>query len=305
MSAAYYIPNIYTKCVADFTFLNNSKSHIWVVAAPRRANRPNEAEKHLTECPFCDGGEAEHQLVYQIGEKDDWLVRVVYNKYPFATVHEVVIHGQDHLKSFAELSAPHLEALFHAFQHRYNEHAYRGQVIIFHNHGALAGESLPHPHSQIAVIPERVHIDAPELRSVLPQESVYRFEQELFTLLAPKISQWPDEVWIVPKTKGKTFGQMTDAERKELSYLMKQLILIFDHRYNRDFPFNFYIYPGEHWYLRLIPRIKSLGGFELATGVYVNTQKPEETMTFIRKHLHTPNLEKILQEDQAEYHRTM
>lgn len=307
--------------MADFTYLNNPRSHIWVIAAPRRAHRPNEAEKHLTSCPFCPGGVAEKQEVYRINKSEtspndqkqnssglknsDWQVLVAYNKYPFASIHEVVIHGKDHLKSFAELPALHVDAIFQAFQHRYNEYSHRGQVVIFHNHGALAGESLPHPHTQIAVIPEKVRIDAPILSSILPAEKDYRMESESFFLVTPKISQWPDEVWLAPKIKNKTFGQITDRERGELSYLIKQLVIIFDHRYNKDFPFNFYIYPGENWYLRLMPRIKSIGGFELATGIYVNTQDPLETMQFIREHLHKPNLEKILTFHQAEYHRSV
>jgi len=301
--------------VADFQFLHNPVSRIWVIAAPRRAHRPNEAEKHLNTCPFCPGGKALAEEVFRIksaaqGEnapdaEQDWQVLVVYNKFPFAPIHEVVIHSQDHLKSFVGLAPDHVGALFKAYQHRYNEHSHRGQVVIFHNHGAVAGESLPHPHTQIAVVPQKVCVDAPELRSVLPQGDEYVYELEQFFIITPKISQWPDEVWIAPKTKGKSFGQVTDSERSELAYIMRQLVLLFDHRYNRDFPFNFYIYPGESWYLRLIPRIKPLGGFELATGISVNTQRPEETMAFIKQHLHEPDLEKILSDYQAEYKRTV
>lgn len=295
--------------MADFQFLHNPLSRTWVISAPRRATRPDEAKKHLRTCPFCPGGEADKQEVYIIDTARENLVdgpvRVVYNKFPFAQIHEVVIHSSDHLKSFTELPLNHVSAVFQAFQHRYNEHARRGQVVIFHNHGIEAGESLPHPHTQIAVIPEKIHIDAPELRSVLPQEKKYREETDGFLLLTPIVSQFPDEVWIVPKTKGKTFGQITEKECVELSYLVKQLVLIFDHRYNRDFPFNFYIYPGENWYFRLIPRVKSIGGFELATGIFVNTQKPEETMEFIKEHLHKPNLEKILKDQQAGYEKSV
>lgn len=340
--------------VADFTFLHNPISHIWVISAPRRAKRPNEAERHLTTCPFCSGGAAEAQEVYRISKSEilnklsedgkqttedrtqmtedreqkdgsqksqssvfrdsssvvrhlssDWSVLVVYNTFPFSPIHEVVIHSPDHLASFAELPLEHVDAIFQAYQHRYNEHSHKGQVIIFNNHGISAGESLPHPHTQIAVVPFKVRIDAPELRSVVPQTGELREETESFVLMTPDVSQWPDEVWIAPKEKGKTFGQITDVQRRELAYLVKQLVYIYDHRYNKDFPFNFYIYPGEHWYLRLIPRIKSIGGFELATGIFVNTQSPEETMSFIREHLKEPNLEKILKDQKAEYHRSV
>jgi len=43
-----------------------------------------------------------------------------------------------------------------------------------------------------------------------------------------------------------------------------------------DFPFNFYIYPGGDWYLRLIPRVKTPGGFEIGTGILVNTTDPKQ-----------------------------
>ena len=75
-----------------------------------------------------------------------------------------------------------------------------------------------------------------------------------------------------------------------------------DIRHGHEFSFNFYIYPGKEWYLRLIPREKILGGFELGTGVIVNTQDPAETFNFIKEHFNEPDVEKI-RENRAEYHR--
>lgn len=83
------------------------------------------------------------------------------------------------------------------------------------------------------------------------------------------------------------------------------MIQIFDLRHGHEFPFNFYIYPGNDWYLRLIPRVKTLGGFELGTNVFINTQDPKETMAFIKEHFESPNVEKIKGEHQAEYRKAV
>jgi len=48
-----------------------------------------------------------------------------------------------------------------------------------------------------------------------------------------------------------------------------------------------------------------LGGFEIGTGIFVNTQDPRETMAFIKEHLQAPNIEKIKKEHQAEYGRSV
>ena len=40
------------------------------------------------------------------------------------------------------------------------------------------------------------------------------------------------------------------------------------------FSYNFYIYPKENWYLRIIPRFIYRAGFELGTGLSVNIVDP-------------------------------
>ena len=118
-------------------------------------------------------------------------------------------------------------------------------------------------------------------------------ETEHFYLFCPKTSEWPDEVWVAPKKRGNLFGQITDVEISDLAQTLSRLIQILDLRHGHEFSFNFYIYPGNDWYLRLIPRIKILGGFEIGTGIFVNTQDSKETMAFIKEHLQTPDIEKI------------
>jgi UDPglucose--hexose-1-phosphate uridylyltransferase len=228
-----------------------------------------------------------------------WLVRVFANKYPFAPVHEVIVHSPDHHKSFGELPIEQIERILQTYRSRYITHKEKGQVYIFTNTGELAGESMPHPHSQLVVIPADVSIEHAEYQISDPMF----LDAGLFRLGCPDVSQWPDEVWFVPKETGKTFGEIADSEIASLAQGMDKLVKIYSHRYGHEFPCNFYIRPGLDWYLRLIPRVKSLGGFEIGTGVYVNTQDPKETVAFLKEHWENPDFEKIKRNHTADYHR--
>ena len=285
--------------MADFKFLKDKWGR-WVVSAPKRAKRPNEAKGDEPLCPFCPGNESNEEEVYRVGGADsDWKVWVVKNKYPFAEVHEIVVHSPDHHKNFDELPLPQNELILQTFRKRFNEYKGKGQVYIFHNKGDKSGESLTHPHSQIAVIPKRVKLEIPPLDR---SDNTGLFDAGLFDIFCPKTSRWPDEVWIAPKKKGALFGEITDEEIRVFAKLLYRLIQIMDIRHGHEFSFNFYIYPLKDWYLRLIPREKILGAFELGTGIVINTQDPSETFRFINDHFNEPNIEKI-RENRAEYHR--
>ncbi len=274
----------------DFKFLKNPLTHNWVVLAPRRASRPDEAKGSVYFCPFCpENGNG--QEVYRVGGEagdNNWQVLVVPNKFPFAPIHEIIIHSPQHEENLEDLPNDHIELIFKTFRQRFQTHKAQGQVYIFHNRGEKAGESIPHAHTQLTVIPHEVRLDIPrlavghELEEVAKDQIVH--DTEHFQLFCPKSSQWPDEVWIHPKKDSNYFSGATDEQLMDLAVLLKRLIKIFSLRHGNEFPYNFYIYPGKDWYLRLIPRDKGLGGFEIGTGVYVNTQDPIETIEFIKKH---------------------
>ncbi len=298
--------------MADFEFLQNPLSKKWVVLAPRRAKRPDVAKGFEPVCPFCLGREKDEPEIYRIGGgvgDNNWQIRVLPNKFPFASIHEIIIHSPDHHKNFDELPQLQVELILQTYRQRYLTHQKKGQVYIFHNRGEAGGESLPHPHTQLAVVPFDIKMDIPRLdpsasAGIGPlNQTQTHVQTQHFYLFCPKTSQWPDEVWIAPKKRGRAFGEITDEEIVDLAKTLQRLVQIFDLRHGHEFPFNFYIYPGGDWYLRLIPRVKTLGGFEIGTGVFVNTQDPGETIAFIKEHFEHPDIEKIKKEHQAEYER--
>lgn len=299
--------------MSDFQFLQNPISEKWVILSPRRAKRPDVANGIEPICPFCPGKESEEKAVYEVknnagsprGEAG-WQIRVLNNKFPFAPIHEVIIHSPDHHRNFGDLSLPQTELILKTYRQRYNTHEKKGQIYIYHNRQKAGGESLPHPHTQLTVVPFEVDLDIPRLATptemeVAAKDQVFK-ETNYFVIFCPKTSQWPDEVWVAPKERGNAFGSIKDPQISDLAFTLSRLIQIFDLRHGLEFPYNFYIYPGGDWYLRIIPRIKVLGGFELGTGIFVNTQDPKETIEFIKEHFENPNEEKIKTIHRANYH---
>lgn len=263
----------------------------WVTVSPQRIGRPEDNGEHKKKkvCPFCEGHEKEtppEVLRLGGGEKDSpgWKVRIVPNKYSITDIHEVVIHSPFHEKDIAMLTSNHVELIFHAYRERYNFYRKKGQVLIFCNHGEIAGASLNHPHSQIVVIPPQINLET------LGREPLTNIvsSSKRFTVYCPDFSQWPYEVWIAPKKNDTVFGDIADDEIDELVGLIqgmvKRLIHIYDeHKVSTNhFGYNFYIYHKENWYIRIIPRFVNRAGFELGTGLYVNIVDPVEAALELR-----------------------
>lgn len=301
--------------MSDFHFRKNPVSKQWVISAPRRSHRPNSEKSRLKQttaargkkpCPFCPANIIQSEILYQVPQDagEDWKVIVIPNKYPFAPHHELIINTPDHTASFATLPTEQIALALRVYKQRFNEHHYQGQVYIFHNDGEKAGASLVHSHTQLVVIPEKVFLDIPLLKTV-GQDIKTGLQTEHFVMVCPTTSQWPDEVWVAPKQQHRLFGEVTDAELDDLSIILSSLTKIYTARYHDHFPFNFYISPDTDWYLRLVPRVKTWGGFEVGTNVGVNTQDPKETMAFIKEQFHRRDIEMIREKHKASYHRTV
>jgi UDPglucose--hexose-1-phosphate uridylyltransferase len=289
----------------DFKFINIPSLDNWVISAPKRAKRHYvQGKKPIYHCPFDPGREKNDPEVFRIGGEDgdkNWSVRVIENKFPFAPIHEVVIHSPQHVDSLAKLPVEQVKLIIEAFVNRFNTHSREGTVVIFSNAGHDSGESIGHSHSQIAVVPHEVPVVVPSLEEYLDYKREF-FKVGDLELVSPPYSQWPDEVWLVPSERGKMFGEITYEEMENLAYVLRRLITIFELRHGEEFPYNFYIYPRRDWYLRIMPRAKIAGGFEMATGIFVNTQDPEDTMNFIKKHFAELDEEKI-KKHKAEYRK--
>lgn len=268
-------------------FVPDIKTQRWVVVAPGRLARPDDIGKMgANVCPFCEGNESlTPPELYRDGTGEPntkgWNIRVVPNKFPITDYHEVFVHSPDHIRDIEELPFEQVRKLIATYKERFVFHMNHGQVLIFCNHGQHAGASNPHPHSQLVVLPKQINLDA------LSREPITNIVSsgKLLTSYCPDFSQWPYEVWISPKTSGFTFGQITDEEVIELAQTLQWTIQQLKARHQtdpklqslgEDFNYNFYIYHGLDWYVRIIPRFIHRAGFELGTGLQVNIKDPVE-----------------------------
>lgn len=271
-------------------------SHRWVIIASSRLSRPEEShttskqkKKKKPPCVFCEHNEnISPTEVYRIGKgkanEPGWKVRVISNKYPITDYHEIVIHSPDHEKNIEDLTKLQVNNILLAYRERFRFYRKVGQVLIFCNNGEQAGASIQHSHSQLVVIPSQINLDT------LAKEPISNVVSDTpnFISYCPDFSQWPYEVWITPKDSSGKFADLTDVQVEEmagvLQRLIKQLKKIYaDHKIsNIPFAYNFYIYPGHSWYLRIIPRFVYRAGFELGTGLNVNIVDPSEAALELR-----------------------
>lgn len=268
-------------------------SRRWVIISGHRVNRPEDnfkKTKKTGNCVFCyDNEKLTPNETYRIGkgekDKPGWDVRVFPNKYPITDIHEVIIHSPEHERDIDVLPIPQVAKLIKTYKERYNFYKNRGQVLIFCNHGEHSGASLVHPHSQLVVIPSQINLDT------LTREPLNNIVETntYFYVYCPDFSQWPYEVWIVPKKEGMLFGDINDNEIIDLATLtqkiMKSLKKIAEKQKLTEvtFGYNYYIYPKENWYLRIIPRLVHRAGFELGTGLSVNVVDPSMAAEELKK----------------------
>ncbi len=277
-------------------YVPDAKTKRWVVIAPHRTDRPHSAKSSVdTVCPFCVGNEHETPPeVYRVGaggaNTPGWQVRVVPNKYTITDIHEVIIHSPDHTKNIEALPLEQVNRILLAYRDRYRAHEQDGQVLIFCNQGLRAGASLTHPHSQLVVVPNQITLDAVEREAFtnLVEDSGF------FTTYCPDFSQWPYEVWIAPKEEGSLFGDINERQALGLAGILQRTLAglkeiaatgAMPHQAGEDFVYNYYIYHGQSWFIRIIPRFIHRAGFELGTGLNVNSVDPVHAAEEVKKYL--------------------
>jgi UDPglucose--hexose-1-phosphate uridylyltransferase len=270
-----------------------TKTH-WMVSNPDRLVRTGMNGKPFR-CPFCSGNEADTPPeVYRVGEgevnKPGWKIRVIPNLFPITDIHEVIIHSPGHDKNVEDLSPDQIEDIIKTYINRFNFLKDKGKIFIFSNQGLISGASLVHSHSQISVIPNDIPTDT------LSAQPVVNIVEQIgeFVSYCPDYSEWAYETWIVKdqrsNIKDQKFEEMGEIEIQNLAKILQSSLIklkkIHDanpHYSKKIFGYNFYIYPYENWYLRIIPRFMERAGFELSTGIMVNSVEAKKSAEELKK----------------------
>lgn len=260
---------------------DTSKSH-WMVSNPARTTRTGMDGKPFR-CPFCSGNESDTPPeVYRIGDgeanKLGWRIRVFPNLFPITEIHEVVVHSPDHEKNIEDFPIEHVENIIKTYLNRFNFLKPKGKVYIFHNYSLISGASLVHPHSQITVVPDEIPTNT------IPVQTVSNIieQNDNFVAYCPEYSEWSYEVWIKALGQSK-FDDIKEPEIKDLADILQRMIKklkkIHDsnsHYSKKQFGYNYYFQPYGDWYLRVIPRFMERAGFELSTGIMVNSTEAKK-----------------------------
>ncbi len=314
----------------------------WVIVATERARRPEEMAvkrerkplpPHVATCPFCPGNE---QLtppeVMRIGNGAGWRVRVVPNKFAALSrdsdlqrtfrrsrrsmhgfgIHDVIVETPDHSLTTALLPDEHVGEILRCYKQRFDELSVDpriAHVTIFKNHGADAGTSLEHPHSQLIatpVISSQVrarmyealrHFDefgecmfCSALEEDLEEKSRLVLTSDHFIVVEPFASASPFSTYIYPRRHMASFGYISEPEIADLARVLRTVLAkLYVGLKNPDFNYSIRTAPAEcagvtyyHWYVSIIPRLTRVAGFELGSGMFINTVLPEAAAEYLR-----------------------
>lgn len=315
----------------------------WVIVATERARRPEELTikrepkvlpPHVPTCPFCLGNEhlTPPEVMRIRDSNGDWQVRVIPNKFaalrrdvePVRTivrshrtingfgVHDVIVETPDHSLLTALMPDAHVANIIRCYKKRFDDlSADRriAHVTIFKNHGADAGTSIEHPHSQLIAAPiissqvrgrmyEALrHYDefgecifCSTLQEELDQKTRIVLASDHFVALQPFASSTPFSTYIYPRRHMASFGHIDDAEIRDLAVVLRTVLAkLYVGLNNPDFNYAIRTAPAEcagvtyyHWYLSVIPRLTRVAGFELGSGTFINTVLPEAAAEFLR-----------------------
>jgi len=227
--------------------------------------------------------------------------------------HEVIIEHPRHDITTALMDVVDVENILKVYRQRYIKIMQDPRIeaiVIFKNHGEGAGTSLEHPHSQLAatpVVPFQVRARIEEairyfddtgecvfcstLKDELSSRDRLIYESEYFVAFIPFAALSPFHIWIFPRHHASSFHEITDLEISDLAVMLKTVLAkLYFGLNNPDFNYSIRSIPLHdrptdyfHWYIAIVPRVSIPAGFELGSGMYINSALPEESAKYLRE----------------------
>ena len=320
----------------------------WVIIATERNQRPldykvdRDAPRQGV-CPFCPGSEERTPRELFAARPHDgpaarpnapgWSVRVFPNKHPALMIegeleragdgvydhmngigaHEVIVETPDHTKQLGDLSEGETVRVLEAWRDRMhdlrNDLRFR-YALVFKNHGAAAGASIEHSHSQLIALPTIPKVVADEMagardfydlkerciycdivRQEIAQRARVVHENAEFLVFEPYAPRFPFETWVIPRKHRPAFELSTHAELASLGSALRTALRKLGRALD-DPPYNLVLHtaplhdrdtPHYHWHIEIMPTLSRVAGFELGSGFYINPTPPEEAARFLRE----------------------
>jgi len=278
-----------------------------VLMAPGRAARPHDtgstSAAPARPCPFCEGAERDTPRETYAERADDasadspgWTVRVVPNKFPVMApgegVHEVVVPTPRHVTTLGELTVTELADAMRVLALRMEVAGDDGRDLVpfaFVNQGAAAGASLQHIHAQVVGLPLVPPImrardaaftsDRNPIADELSRRPEFRVgEHRDLVAWCPPVPPLSGTIRIAPTTRAAQLDSATDYTA--LGALLAEVVGRVDRAFDAP-ALNVMLHqqrPGGsdhfHWHVDVVPRLGTLAGLELGTGVMAIAQEP-------------------------------
>jgi UDPglucose--hexose-1-phosphate uridylyltransferase len=267
-----------------------------IVFAPERAGRPNAfGDEGVESCPFCPGNETMTPPEIE-RQGDPWRVRVFPNKYPSVDGHEVIVESPVHGATFDQIG--HAAEVVETYVRRLRAHQAAAHVAIFTNDGRRAGASIDHLHTQVMplnFLPPRVarEVEAYASATACPlcaalddhaRDGLVIEEGAGVARIAPRGSSHAWEQWIVPRRHIASLTEMKGGETAALATALQRAVAAarrFGEAHNALL-MNFLRQPSAHVYACVIPRRAAIGGFELASGTFIDIIDPAAAAPLLR-----------------------
>lgn len=224
----------------------------------------------------------------------------VFLQAPASGIHEVVVFSPNHDLNWADFDDEQAELLMSAVRDRIEEHAAVAGIRysqFITNSGREAGASLDHPHGQLLGIPfvpaellaEQAGFSrfagACLLCTLLDAEEeanhrIVAGDAHTITI-CPYWSGTPYEMLVLPRrhepfahrAEPEDVASVARAVRDALARLRRTVGNV---AYNVVLHYSpFRATADFHWHVHLLPKVTTLAGFELGTGVFINIVPPE------------------------------
>jgi UDPglucose--hexose-1-phosphate uridylyltransferase len=326
----------------------------YVIIAPERLHRPDymawrKGDESVLSCPFCEGNESKTPPeIYAIrdyegrfADEKGWSTRVIPNLFKAVQIeapyllkqvgankvwdgfgaHEIIIDTPNHLHAMSEWSQRTFFNWLKTIQTRIHDLRNDSRIAyisVFKNHGASAGASQSHPHTQLIGLPivpknvarkyERIHNYYMSSGRILVDDIIEEerldgsrvvIETDSFIAFCPFASEHPFEVMITSNLVPAELDKIGDNELEELSALLQELFKIMELQLgNFDFNLSISVSPMKkpfdpdsnlkqvptvcRFTIRIMPRIYRHGGFEIATATMINPVQPEHCAQLLR-----------------------
>jgi UDPglucose--hexose-1-phosphate uridylyltransferase len=238
---------------------------------------------------------------------------------PFAGhgAHEVIVESPRHVVCFSQLEDREAIAAVRAYRDRLRLHSQDPSLRyaqLFKNTGHDAGASVEHAHSQLmatAFLPAEMqrelrrsnrHLQSHGLCifcDLLAREMDQRVRivsaTDRFVALCPFAGRFPYEAWILPRRHEPSFERLDDTDLTELGPLLRNVVAGVIGAAQQP-AYNYFLHTAPfdtdrcdhyHWHIEMFPRTNEVGGFEWATGCFINSIPPEKAAAAIKSRAQT------------------